>query len=91
MPSTTQCLLLYASPLLLNGTLLLLAYVKEKNSHYTQIAEGLGFLLGLLGLGLLLNLAAGVLALLYQHYGLGVVYLAIFLLTVSLLIVSRNS
>jgi hypothetical protein len=57
---------LYTSPLLLNGLLWLVYSIKKRNSHYTQIAEGLGFLLWLLLIGLVLNTAVGVLE---WHHG----------------------
>ena len=90
MAAPVPRLLLYASPALLNGALLLLLYVKVKNSHYTMIAEGLGFMLGVLLAALVLNLAAGAGALWYRHYWLAASYLTVVVLLTAFFVLLRH-
>jgi len=68
MPHQVIQVLLYASPLLVNGSLWLIGYVKRRTSHYTMIGQGLGFIVGLLLASIVLNSALGVWALLHQYY-----------------------
>jgi len=60
MPTLVTQLLLYAGPILVNGTLWLIAYVKKRTSHYTMIGQGLGLIVGLLLASIVLNGALGV-------------------------------
>lgn len=83
--------LLYATPFLLNGLLYLIWYVKEKNSHYTQIAQGLGFLLLMLLLAFLLNGVGAGWALYTRHYGVMALYGIVAVGLVGCFILIRNS
>ena len=70
--------LLYAGPVLLNGLLTLAWwYIKKKNSPYTQIAQGLEFLLGLLLATFVLNLGASIWAFTQGYHLLGAAYLVV--------------
>lgn len=74
MSANSSRLLLYATPFLLNGLLYLIWYVREQHSHYTQIAQGLGFLLLMLLLAFLLNGVGAGWALYTRHYGVLALY-----------------
>ena len=74
MPNSVSPWLLFTEPFLLNGLLLLTIYVKEKTSHYTQIAQGLGFIVWVLLLALVLNALLGAWLLMRGHHGVAAVH-----------------
>ena len=89
LPTSFPLPLLYAGPVLLNGLLALVWHIKKKRSHYTQIAGGLEFLVGVLVAALILNLAAGSMAFATGYHVLGATYLAMAGAIVALFLVSR--
>lgn len=91
MSANSSRLLLYAMPFLLNGLLYLIWYVKEKNSHYTQIAEGLGFYLLMMLVAFLLNGVGAGWALYTRHYGVMALYGIVAVGLVSWFMLVRNS
>jgi hypothetical protein len=82
--------LLYAVPFLFNGLLLLTMYVKEKTSHYTQIAQGLDFIVWVLLFALVINALLGAWLLLRGHYGVAAVYGGFVVLIISVFWLSRG-
>ena len=91
MSANSSRRLLYPTPFLLNGLLYLIWYVKEQNSHYTQIAQGLGLLLLMLLLAFLLNGVGAGWALYTRHYGVLALYGVVAVSLVGWFILIRNS
>ena len=73
----------------LNG-LLLSIYVKEKTSRYTQIAEGLGFIVWVLLPGLALNALVGAWFLTRGRYGVAAVHGLVVIFIIALFWRSRR-